>query len=58
MTNDRKYFTNHGLHQYKLGKELLAKEIACQIREIVNSGKKMNLHIPFTGKMNIFLWTL
>ena len=38
MTTDRKYFTKHGLHQNNLGKERLAKEIASQIREIVNFG--------------------
>jgi hypothetical protein len=37
MTTDRKYFTNHGLHQNKLGKERIAKEIARLIRGIVNS---------------------
>ena len=38
MTTDRKYLTKYGLHQNNLGKERLAKEIACHIREIVNSG--------------------
>ena len=37
MTTDRKYFTTHGFHLNDLGKERIAKEIACQIREIVNS---------------------
>jgi hypothetical protein len=50
MTNDRKYFTNHGLHQNKLGKELLAKEIACQIRETVNSGIKNEPAYPLHWK--------
>ena len=33
----RKYFTNHGFHQNKVGKEMMALQVACQIREIVNS---------------------
>jgi hypothetical protein len=36
MSTDRKYFTNHGFHLNKLGKERIAKEIVRQIREIVN----------------------
>jgi hypothetical protein len=46
MTTDRKYFTHHGFHQNKLGKERIAKEIACQIREIVNAGPKNESAYP------------
>jgi hypothetical protein len=40
MSTNRKYFTNHGFHLNKLGKERIAKEIVRQIREIVNSVSK------------------
>ena len=45
MTTDRKYFTTHGFHLNNLGKETIAKEIACQIREIVNSRPNKEEHI-------------
>jgi hypothetical protein len=50
MTTDREYFMKHGFHQNNLGKERLAKEIACQIREIVNSGTKNEPAYPLHWK--------
>ena len=40
MSTDRKYFTNHGFHLNKPGKERIGRQIADQIREIVNSVSK------------------
>jgi hypothetical protein len=37
MLTDRKYFTTHGFHLNNFGKERVAKAIAGQIREIVDS---------------------
>jgi hypothetical protein len=39
-STDRKYFTNHGFHLNKSGKERIVKQIVCQIREIINSMSK------------------
>jgi hypothetical protein len=50
MTTDRKYFMNHGFHLNKLGKERIAKEIVCQIREIVNSVPKNEPAYPLHWK--------
>jgi len=50
ISTDRKYFTKHGLHQNNLGKERLAKEIASQIREIVNLGTINELAYPLHWK--------
>ena len=41
MSTDRKYFTNHGFHLNKPGKERIGRQIADQIREIVNCVKKV-----------------
>ena len=40
ISTDRKYFTNHGFHLNKPGKERIVKQIVSQIRETVNSVSK------------------
>jgi len=39
----RKYFTRHGMHLNKSGKEWLSKLIATQICRLINSNKRMYL---------------
>jgi hypothetical protein len=46
MNITRNYFTKHGLHLNKLGKEWLAREIALQIDKINTSREALGNSIP------------
>ena len=47
----RKYFTRHGMHLNKLGKEWLSKQIATQINRFVESKSKDASKIPLKWKI-------
>jgi len=42
----RKYFTRHGLHLNKCGKESLSKQIATQIHKLAGDNSKNAITIP------------
>jgi hypothetical protein len=47
----RKYFTQHGMHLNKHGKEWLSKQIATQIHRLVESNSKDTPIIPLKWKI-------
>jgi hypothetical protein len=47
----RKYFTQHGMHLNKHGKEWLSKQIATQIHRLVESNSKATPIVPLKWKI-------
>ena len=53
MQTDRRYFTTHGQHLNKIGKERLAKDLACSINEVFrNTPTKSEQIYPLPWKEN------
>ena len=53
MQTDRRYFTKHGQHLNKIGKERIAKDLACSINEVFrNTPTKSDQIYPLPWKEN------
>ena len=50
VTTNRSHFTKHGLHLNSTGKELIAKQIAEQIDQIMNTSTKTEPPLPLLWK--------
>jgi hypothetical protein len=54
MQTDRRYFTKHGQHLNKIGKETLAKDLAFTINEVFrNTTNKSEQIYPLSWKENV-----